>query len=494
MLKQKFLVQFGSNILLKIIGLISGVIVARIAGPEVVGILAYATSFVSLFLFLTGLFGTAHIKLISEGRNLGNCVQTYTVLQLCGITIFIIAVIVYFSIKKYFLDTFESVTIEQVVLIIFAATVMVKLVDFNNSTFTAQLKQAKANYPILLQGLILQIGRIAIVLLGFRALGLAFWQLLASLIILPFAIRLYKTNPIGKFDKLLAKEYFKILLPISLIVLINSVVTWSDKLFLHHYTDSVELGYYSAAYSLGGIILMIGGSIGTVFFPLFSSLISRNDWTTVNTKINSFETFITIFIFPGVCLLAILSEPIISLLLGDKYSLSSIPFAILLFASYLNIVGMPYGNIINGMGRFNIVLWLNLVKMIVYIAAIVVLISPDYMGLGATGLAVNLLIVNLVNNSLFFIVSRRIGKVKINSSNVFRYIIILFTSLLVYILFLRIKDMSNYGWLIIIPVYFLLVYGMLLITKQISRSQLSNLKQLINIKNTYNYVKDEIKE
>ena len=55
MLKQRFLVQFGSGVFLKILAMVSSIIVARIVGPEVMGEVAFGISFASLFTVFTGL-------------------------------------------------------------------------------------------------------------------------------------------------------------------------------------------------------------------------------------------------------------------------------------------------------------------------------------------------------------------------------------------------------------------------------------------------------
>ena len=69
MLKQKFIVQYGSMAITQIVGMVAGIVVARLVGPGVMGMVAYATSFVSLLGFINGIFGSAHIKLVSEGRD-----------------------------------------------------------------------------------------------------------------------------------------------------------------------------------------------------------------------------------------------------------------------------------------------------------------------------------------------------------------------------------------------------------------------------------------
>lgn len=66
MLKQKFIIQYGSMAITQIVGMFAGIIVARLAGPGVMGMVAYATSYVSLLGFINGVFGSAHIKLVNE--------------------------------------------------------------------------------------------------------------------------------------------------------------------------------------------------------------------------------------------------------------------------------------------------------------------------------------------------------------------------------------------------------------------------------------------
>ena len=343
--------------------MIAGIVVARVAGPEVVGYIAYATALISVFGFTTGLFGTGHIKLISEGKDLGKCVSTYNVLQ--GFSLLLYAVFVagwiYYTFFFKNADHFDRVQF-IVVIIVFAAILLSKIVTFHEVSFTAQLKQAKANYPAFIRGILFQSGRIIVVLLGFKAIGLSLWNLMSTIIVLPFAIKLFRSLPRGGFDKNLAKQYYAYAIPIFLIVLINSFVTYSDKLILKNATNTKELGYYSAAFALGGMILIVGRTIGTIFFPLFSSLIEKKNWQAVNDKITNFQRFNILFILPMVVLLALISKPLLLFVLGHKYINSILPFSILLFASYFNITGLPYGNVITGMGKFYTNVWINVIN------------------------------------------------------------------------------------------------------------------------------------
>jgi O-antigen/teichoic acid export membrane protein len=493
-LKQKFIVQFGSDFFNKILTMIAGIFVARLAGPEVVGTIAYATSYVMVFAIFTGIFGPGHIKLLSEVKEGGDCIATYTRLQMICYATWFLTVLGWFVVQKYFLAIpFESQTQETVILIMLTAILFTFLVDINNPSFTARLEQAKANYPLIVNNVLYNFGRIIIVVLGLKAIALVSWNLVTSVLLLPLAYRLFKTLPWGRWDRKLAWKYLTYGLPFVFLNASDILTKYSDKLILHRYASTKELGYYTAAMSIGGLILLSGRSIAVVFFPLFSHLIASNNWEAVNKKIENFEGFTTTFLLPAVCLLAIISEPLIILLLGPRYQPSANPLKLLLFSSYLTLVGMPYGNIVAGMGRFYIAVWINIVKLIVYAVALFLFISPQYLGLGATGLAWNMLVVNLVNNVLFFIVSKRIGNIQIGSHNAFRNIVILAVSSVFYWTNPYFVHFGSMGWMVIIPLYLITLYGILLISGLCKREQFDELLDLLRIRKTMAYITDEVR-
>ncbi|MBI4648426.1 MAG: hypothetical protein HY738_18040, partial [Bacteroidia bacterium] len=49
----------------------TGILVARFAGPTIIGTVAFGFAYVTVFGFINGLFGVSHIKLVSEGYDLG---------------------------------------------------------------------------------------------------------------------------------------------------------------------------------------------------------------------------------------------------------------------------------------------------------------------------------------------------------------------------------------------------------------------------------------
>ncbi|NBC08452.1 MAG: oligosaccharide flippase family protein [Bacteroidetes bacterium] len=494
MLKQRFVVQFGAQFGVKILSMVAGLVVARIAGPEVIGIIAFGTAYISIWSFFTGLFGTGHIKLISEGKPLDRCMTTYTWLQGGGVAVFVLAVLGAFFFQKAFFDAFESRTHEIVILLLLLANLIDQALNFGNTTFTAKLEQAKANYPLVVKAVLYHAARIAIVFLGFKAVGLASVNLIAALVALPLVWRLLRKLEFGSFDQDLLKEHLQYALPIFLIVVINAITAYSDKLLLAHYTDTKELGYYSAAFSIGGIFLLISRSVGTVFFPLFSGLIADKNWDAVNQRIRSFQHFAAFFIFPGICLLALIGAPFLTTLLGEKYGPSVLPFKILLFATYISIVGMPYGNVITGMGRFYLNVLINFIGLVVFLVAVYLLINPAYLGLGATGIAINLLVLNIVHNLLFLYYSSRVGGVKPNFATLAPYSLVITVSLGFAFLEPALSEWNRWWWLAIIPVYIVIIYPLFYGLGILTKADIAKFVDILNLKKLLSYVSKEFKD
>lgn len=62
--------------------------------PTALGIVGFAIAFLALFSFISDLgFGGAHIKRISEGKDLGKCIGTYAAIQLVLITTMVAVVL-----------------------------------------------------------------------------------------------------------------------------------------------------------------------------------------------------------------------------------------------------------------------------------------------------------------------------------------------------------------------------------------------------------------
>jgi len=496
MLKQKFVIDFVSKFAIQFITASAGIAVARIAGPEVLGVIAFATAYVSIFLFITGLFGSAHIKLVSEGENEKDCLTTYSWLLGISIIIYLIVVLCTFFVQKFvFQKVFSGIGTEYVILIILFSTIIATVFNFSETVFIAKTEQAKSNLPNLIRSIIENILRVLVVFLGFGAIALASVKVLSFLLAFPLIIFLFKGKKFGKFNKEIAKKYWHIALPIFVIVITNSLMMYSDKIILEYFGSTKEIGIYTAAFSIAGMLIILGNTAGTVFFPLFSSLVATNKLDIIKSKVWQFERFLFLIIFPVIISLSLFSYPIMVSLLGIKYEESAPLFSLLIFSSFFAIWGMPYGNIIEGLGLFWLSSLINFLKFLVFITTLLILIHPDIFNLGAMALAITQLTINLFLFIAYYFISFR--KIKIQYIKYQLHFLLygfLVYLLAYYYLVPNLESLSIYfQTFIILPVFTVAIIAFQSFFGLFRKSDVKFFLQLINLKKNIDYVKEEIK-
>ena len=82
MLAQKLILNYYTKIIAQFSQIVASIVVARIAGPSVLGTVAFGYAYAAMFNFVSALgLGSSHIKLVSEGKDLGKCISTFSLLK-----------------------------------------------------------------------------------------------------------------------------------------------------------------------------------------------------------------------------------------------------------------------------------------------------------------------------------------------------------------------------------------------------------------------------
>ena len=164
----------------------------------------------------------------------------------------------------------------------------------------------------------------------------------------------------------------------------------------------------------------------------------------------------------------------------------------MLIATYISIVGIPYGNVINGMGKFYINALINLICLVVFLVSIFLLVNPKYFGLGATGIAINLVVINLTRNVLYLLFSFRLGQMQFRTGVMPVYLIVGAITALALFLEPRMAAWTPYWWLIISPVFIGIIYLVLYQLGFFAKSNMEQLMDTLNIKKLVAYLKEEL--
>lgn len=496
MLKQKLVLSYSTKIGLQVLQIVASLVVARVAGPTVLGTVAFGTAYVSFLVFIADLgISTAHIKLLSEGQREDKCNSTFAALKIGTTTLFVLGVLAFYAVQKYLFDKeFESDLHEYVIFISLITVTIGQLIYIPKATFIAKTEQAKVDIPDLLAGFLQHPLRIIVVLLGYGAIALALSNLAAIFVTVPIYFYLTRNFTFRHFDKKLAFRYLKIAAPVILIGMSTSMIQQVDKVLLQFFTSSEQVGYYTAGFKVGGFILLIGKSVGLLFFPLFSKAVAEGNRAYIREKIYKFERFSFLFLLPGVILLAIFSRPIILLLLGDEYVPSILIMQIVTIALFINVLNMPYGSVIEGLGKFKLSAILNTLNLVFFAGMIVVFLHPALFNMGAGGVAYAVLLASIFLGLIYRYYAKK------NFPGLSHQLTVKFTlfGLAIYFVFYSLFEYMFHDDLLMqagfMVLYFVVTYLILALLGWLRKNDWNDLFSIIDVKSMKKYVSQEIKK
>lgn len=493
MLKQKFVLSYASQLIIQFLSIVASIVIARVAGPNVMGKITFGLSYVNMFGFLTQLgLGAAHIKLVSEGQPLDKCLGTYIRLITYTTSLFVIVTLSFFLIQKYgFKVDFEGFQTEYCIYTSILVAVITSAIAVTQTTFAANIQQAKQDIPNIAVNIISTVAKITIVLLGFRVLMLASWNVVHTVMLLGVSVFLLRKQVIGEYDKELAKKYFAISAPLLLVGISNSLIMNLDKVLLKFFVSATEVGYYGASFRIGGFIQLIAVNIGALFFPLFSSYIAKGELAELKAKVNQYHRISLIFVLPFVLFIMIFSSTIVRLLLGKLYEPSVIPMAIITLALYVFTNSIPYGNILIAAGRYKRAAINQVYVFIVYLIMLVTLTHPALLNLKSVGTALALLAMYCVSYWVNRFSTKDVVKIKINTDELKIVMVALIAFTAFGIIYQHIMGNLIFEALIGVA-FFVTLYGTLLITGIVSKNDVRFLKQALNPQQMRDYIKTEL--
>ncbi len=493
MLKQKFILHFSTGILGQLITAVTGIVVARIAGPEIIGTVAYGAAYVSIFGFGLGLFGSSHMKLVSEGQHHGNCVKTFTVLQTFNVLLFVLIFTGWFLFQIFISDHSFQKDQLWVIVIYFIYFVISQFLSMWQINFSATIEIAKNSIPLLLQNIVYNSTRIIVVIIGLGAIALTASNMTGLLVSVPLTLYYVNKLPKGKFDYQLMRKYLSVSFVFFIIAVCGTLVTNLGRLALERYGSMKEIGLFTAGNSIAAMLLLVSTTTGTIFFPLFSRLTAEGNYEKINHQIELFERIILLFLAPAVFIIALFSTPLIIFLLGDQYEMSGPVLNILILTSLLQIVTLPYGNLLAGKGSFKILSIINIGQVVIFIATLKLFLDPRFLGLGAKGLALATAAANLFLITGYVVISSWGGSIKALKTNLKYYLASgLLYLMMLFIVRLNLLSGHIYIYLFAVILVISIYYGILYLLKWLTRDDINILLDFINPGKLLKYIRSDL--
>jgi len=344
--------------------------------PAALGVIQFSISFLAIFNLVADLgFGQAHIKKISEGKELARCIGTYafiklllTLLMACAVLIFIFAI-------EHLGYAYPSGTSKSLLLIFLFYFLFQNLISIPFRTFDGLRETAKRSVASVVEVLVRVPLMILVALLAMESVTGATLNLPAFLLRLQ---RLFASNPIsslswcyvfgmagtllvsllffrkhsiGRPSLALLKEYSRFALVVALIPIITILLTSVDKVMIGFFWSEVEVGYYFSAYKIITLLLIIPLAIETLLFPTISSFHARRDLGAIENVTRATERYASMIIMPLTVFLIVLPGPVLAILFSEDFLPAVGALSLLGCWALIYSIDIPYTSLLRGINR-----------------------------------------------------------------------------------------------------------------------------------------------
>lgn len=353
------LYKFTEKVLVKAIGFVIGVILARLLDPEIFGIVAIITAVVAIAqVFVDSGLSTALVqsKSVTEGDYSTIFYISFGVALVAYLLIFLLTPVIahYYHIEAYT----TQLRVLTATLFFYAF----------NSIQTAKLQREMAFRKMLVCQLVAVVvsGCVGIVLAywGYGVWALIFYYLSSSAAAcITYAVAA-RWHPRLTFSKQRAKELVNYSYKILLSGLLCSLFANLRTFIIGRIYSKAELGVYSRGDQIPSVISSsIDSAFHAVMLPAFSK--EQDNFSKVKDLLSKTIIFDSILIFPAMLGLASVAKNLVLVLYTAKWS-AAIPFIQILSLAYIgNPVASPCLVAIKAIGRSDVYLKLETVRRIV---------------------------------------------------------------------------------------------------------------------------------
>ena len=365
--------------------------------PWQYGIVGFAYGFVALFSIFGKLgFDQAHVKKVSEGKDLGTCIATFATVKLFLAGFMASIVILSIIVWKYVIGRgFESSLNEQAVYVMLAYFTLAILTQSMISTFNARKEIAKAQLSLFAYAFVRITATIFVAFYGLGVLALAYTYVLGEIFHFILALWFFRGYPVGKPSFSYLKGYITFAMPMAIASASYIIMTNIDKVFIQLFWSATQVGEYFAIFNLSRFVILFASAVGLLLFPTISEYHSKNNIEGIKKLTLESERYLSMITFPIIVFMTILAEPIIRILLSNRYYPALSVLQILPLFVLLEVLSRPYQSQLQGMNMPKITRNRVFIMMVTNVFLNLVLIPRDIKsfgitlaGLGAEGAAI----------------------------------------------------------------------------------------------------------
>lgn len=469
------------------------------------GIVSFAYGFVALFSIFSNLgVDRAHIKRVSEGKNLNQCMGSFASIKIILTVLMTILLVSSILIWKHFVGRgFESPQHETAVYIMLIYFILWSITQIFLITFRAKKEIAKAQIPMFFETLGRVGATVFIVFNGYGAIALAWTYVVGEIFVLLTTLIMFRGYKIKlqKPTREFLNLYISFALPMAIVVASTKVMTNIDKVLIQLFWNATEGGNYFAIYRLSRFIDMATVAIGMLLFPTISALYVKKNINQIKELAYKSERYLSMFIFPIVFFMIFMAEPVIHIMLSNKFYPAIPILQILPLFALLDALERPYQMKLLGMNlphftrnRVLLMVAVNVILNIILIPKDIQSLGINLFGLGAMGAAIATVSAYLIGLLYTRIIVWRISNITVNLRILLHLFAASVMGLVITALNEYIYEINRWYELAFFGLLGIGIYlGILYLIREFTKDDFELFIDTLNIKKMFRYIFEEVR-
>jgi O-antigen/teichoic acid export membrane protein len=498
-LGRKSFVVLISRVLAAVLALVGLIFTTRYLGPEINGQVSWALALVTTFNSISDFgFAAAHIKRISEGKDIDDCVSTYTSLKLLLTVGMVIGTSAYVLIWRALDPSAMTDNDLDVITLIILYCVFYNVSSIFWVTYEGRMEAVKSQLVALAEPASRTPLMIFVAVGGYGSIDLAFTYVVGGIAMSVIGIILIRRENIHWKRPTMFRNYWVYALPISLITVFGTVSWNLDKLVIEAFGTPTDVAFFSQPQTLLGVLGFVGIAVTTLTFPAFSRLHAEGDFETIRTITHQAERYISMIALPVAIVIVLFPTETVVTFFGPAYLPAAEPMRILAIGTYISLLSSAYTPQIGGINRPDISAKLVGFALVLNAVLLLILVPSELGGVQMLGLGVvGASIANALVALVFLIIVRdivyRLTHTKSNPRILLHLLAGGLSAVVLYLLTFiypvnQWYDLFIYG-LIELPVFF----GFMALFKELTKFDIQYFKDIVHPGQMWDYISGEMK-
>ena len=290
--------------------------------------------------------------------------------------------------------------------------------------------------------------------------GIIFIKIIIILFSLPIII---KEIGVTFVDKNILSGYLSYSIPLIPMAFLYWIIQMSDRYMIDLFLNKEEVGRYSAAYAIGGLISFIFSPIFTFLLPRTAILWEKENFLELKKFFRMSLKYPTIVALPMVITGPVWGVASITLVLGGEFATSPILILNVLLGYFILMVGTFYTSILHMEKRTTVLLSVNILSAFLNVSLNLILIPL----IGIEGAAFSTCLTFLVQTLLFHYFTKKSFEFDLGGGDIFKVSL----SSIVYLIILLNFEMNHMSELTIALLGGGVIYLLLLILLRVLKKE-----------------------